>query len=174
MTLVAPREIVDLVYRCCRMASLDPGSADVIARAAAEAELSGLEGLADCVRHHTSGSLGAVVDALRAIDVAEVSVRASGEPVTVDFESSVAGSLLNRRLRQAQGRSVVSVPAAQGTQVDGVRLSRRDAPTVAIEAPSRRGYVEGVEVDSAVFEAATRIAASFLVSEAVLDAAIPE
>lgn len=172
MTLVAPREIVDIVYRCCRVANVDPGSSDDIAQAVAEAELVGTAGLAGFLSHHAAGSLDDVAVALRAIDVGEVQVRATGEPVSIDFDSSVARPLLIRRLRQAQARAVASAPTGPDTYVDGIHLTN-EASTRSVNAP-RRGYAGGVEVDTEAFEVATQIAREFLVSESVLDAAVPE
>ena len=114
--MVAPREIVDYVTRCCRVAGLDAGSADAVARDVAARQLldtTTVGGFADALEH---GELAAFV------------------------EHAVAASVDER----------------DDELLDQLRRSA-----------ARHGLV----VDAAGWARLQRSASSFLVSEAVLDAA---
>ncbi len=91
---VAPREIVDAVYYCCRVSGIDPGTAHLVAEAVADQQIIGEPALAD---------FAAQVEAGDVADWIESGVGAQADP---EYQSK-------RRQAMCQGilipRSVLSV-----------------------------------------------------------------
>ncbi|HCV34768.1 MAG TPA: hypothetical protein DGF10_08905 [Acidimicrobiaceae bacterium] len=174
--LVAPREVLDLVYRCARVAGLDTGSADRAARNVTAAEVGYGSALGVfCQALGDSGTLKqSFVDGPDVLAIAEVKARLSGSAeARLPAPTPVAALALVVDEIRGRGLGVSGIPDdADGcTMVDrlavGGPAQLRTVDSVAHTAASR----EGVRVDAIALNQATEFAHGFLVPEAILDAA---
>jgi len=174
--LVAPREVVDLVYRCARVAGLDAGSADRAARNVVAAEVG--YGSAIGVFFQALGDSAvleqAFVDGPDVLAIAEVEARISGSAkARLPAPTPVAALALAIDEIRGRGLGVSGIPEdADGrTTVDqlavGGPTQLRTVDSVAHTAAAR----EGVRVNAIALADLTGFAHAFLVAEAILDAA---
>lgn len=166
---VAPREIVDVVYRAARVGGLDPGSAEEFAEAAAFAEIhlhAGL-GLACGVVCETPLDRRAVA-AYRAIDVA-VSSLTDDESLAVPMPEGVTRATLAKPVHDLAKRGIsVDQPAGIASSI----TLRRGATTSPFDdARTAAAVAGGIDVDPHLWECIGEVASRYLVSETELDAA---
>lgn len=173
---VAPRELVDLAYRCGRVAGLDAGSADRAARNVTAAEVG------------YGGALGAFLDAMDdperlaaafrsapdALAAAEVEARHSGSAeARLPGPTPVAALALAIDEVRGRGLDVSGIPDGADATTTVEVLEVGGAPQArAIDAATHVAVArDGLEVDAVAFGGLTDRAHAFLVAEAVLDAA---
>jgi len=177
---VSPREVVDMVHRASRVEGCSAGLAD---RVAAD--------IAFCEVHHGAGiaawlglvdrSLAHLVEAVRSayrLDLAVIEVRATGAGRQA-WEPAIPFALAARSLYELAGSGVRWAGEPDGVSgtdlLDSVDLvageCRAGGPDPFSER-SRSALASGLTVDATLWSRLEVIAADFLMSEAVLDAAM--
>jgi len=174
---LAPREVADLVYRCCRVAGVDAGAALRCAENVTHSEIhrgGGVESFLDAVAEHAD-SVRTFALAPDAVEVSE----ATREPVT--FAQPVALGALSASLWQAGLRGYTTVDlddASVATQTisqlefaDGEIEGSRRAESSERE---RAALSHGLPLDGAHVQLLYTAASGFLVAERVVDEATHE
>jgi len=184
---LAPREIQDLVYRCCRVQGVDPGTADRLAENVLHAQIHRgpvIETfLAVLERSDVSASevadLTRLSSAADKIELAEAAAVIEGR-ATVTFESTVPLLALSHSLWLAAERGTASVgisATAPGVEpVSSIEFVRKalDQPTQAAAFGRHlRAHQQGLPVAAPSLARLESRAARFLVAEATLDTIAP-
>jgi len=174
--LVAPRELVDVVFRCGRVAGLDSGSADRVARNVTAAEVGyggALEAFLDALGE-PSRLVPEFVAGPDALAIAEVEARRSGSAEAVfSAPVPVAAVALDVDGVRGRGQGVSGIPdGADGSSTVGRLVVGGGPEPRAVDAGAHAAVArDGIRVDAEAFVGLSRFAHAFLVSEAVLDAA---
>lgn len=184
VTILAPRELKDLVYRCCRVQGVDPGNADRFADnllhaqihrgASVEVFLSVLASLSS-----SRGELTRVTNAADGVEVAEATARSEGV-ATANFDPAVPLMALSHTLWQAAERGTASIgisATAPGDQeVRRIEFARTELDQAAKDSAHERhlaAHRVGLELATSAFAQLESYAAQFLVAEATLDTISP-
>lgn len=186
--ILAPREIKDLVYRCCRVQGVDPGTADRLADNVLHAQIHRgpvLEAFVAVLEpsHDVSESEGADLTRLSIaadeVELAEAAVAAKGS-ATVTFEFAVPLLALSHSLWQAAERGTANVgvsATAHGVkQISGIEFVSEglDQPTQAAASERHlKAHQQGLPVAASSLGRLESLAARFLVAEATLDTIAP-
>ena len=188
---LAPREVHDLVYECCRVLGLDGGVAGDVARSVTTIEICFGQGLAAFDQEvsrlgQQGGSLLAspfvrAPDQWRAGELRLV----SGQTGAVHFEPATPlaalGSVLNESLERGVGWATLGVGGGEATDLTGIdRLEEVEldilGPDHSVPDRWRRRRTDalrhGLKLPQDLIGRLTRLAATFLVSEAAVDAAL--
>ena len=172
---VAPREIHDLVYRCCRVAGCDPGLADRVADNVMYAEVLIGGGVAAFVA--TAGAdepNSAFAQAADRVESAEAGLRSGGDG-RAEFDEPVPLAAIAGAIWHLLGRPMSCTPALSSDAsalcaaveiVDGKAEEAQLQPLRDRVAGCMRN---GVAVPTAAFEVLEVRATAFLVAEATLD-----
>ncbi|MCQ3807394.1 MAG: hypothetical protein OXB92_04720 [Acidimicrobiaceae bacterium] len=184
VTIIAPRELRDLVYRCCRVRGVDPGTADRFGGNLLHAQIhrgAALEPFLSVLASSTSsaGAVTRVVTAADRIALAEVTARREGAAAAT-FGSAVPLMALSQTLWHAAQRGVASVgisATAPGDQrVSSIELVAEELDPVAKDSARQRyltAHQQGLPVATSAFVELELRAAHFLVAEQTLDAVSP-
>ncbi len=175
---VAPREVVDLVWRASRVRGCDPALADRVAADVAYCELHNGGGLAAWL-DLADGEPGLLAESARAahlVAVAEVGATDDGAGDCL-FDPPLPFALVARAINEATGRGVhsdVPLDGLAGTdrldRLDLISDGRTGHGTADHRARHRAALAAGLDVDQAAWTRLVVIAQGFLVSEADLDA----
>ena len=188
VTIIAPRELRDLVYRCCRVQGVDPGTADrfgdnllhaqIHRGAAVEAFLHVLASSTSSAAS-SSGDLTRVVTAADSIALAEVTARREGA-ATAAFDSAVPLTALSQTLWHAAQRGVASVGISAATpgdqRVSSIEFVAEELDQAARTSARQRylaAHRQGLPVATSAFVELESRAAQFLVAERTLDNIAP-
>jgi hypothetical protein len=185
--LVAPREIVDLVYRASRVTGVDSGVASILGRSACFAcgQLgSQLDNVAEPLASRTSPPLG-----FSSVALAEVeAIRSSAAEVELDTTLTVA-DLAYSALRAGQRGTSISMKGSDGvlhTPHDWLSAGRAGIVVVgliATTAPLDPGVVgrvktrhaqalrDGISISLQNWKSVGELARDYLVEESIIDAA---
>ena len=176
--IVAPRELHDLVYRSCRVAHCDAGTAEVIAENVTFSEI---------VHGSSVAAFCKVVDdlesqtpiwglALDEISCADVETRLRGKS-TAKFNHNVPLAAIALCLHQSATRGAValelSMPDSGSRPISVVQMVSgrlRKSQTDFIERRLTDAHQLGVKLPLRDFRRLEQTAAPFLVSEPLLDA----
>lgn len=173
---VAPREISDLVYRVSRCAGCSSGTADLIAANVRFGEVfygGAIEVFLTAVRND---ALGPFIDAPDAVLTAEVDGAATvvfGAPVPL---TAIAATIWQSALRGWAATGIDHGAVGAETLFESLAFTQLvpSGCREAVVAAERTRSVDGVQVSAEAFAKLYDDAKAFLVSEAVLDAAVPE
>lgn len=183
VTILAPRELKDLVYRCCRVQGVDPGNADRFADNVVHSEihrgasvgmflwlLAGSSSITELVRWTTAADQ---------VELAEVAAHREGV-ATASFTSKVPLLTLSGSLWQAAERGVASVGVLATAPSDlefmsiGFVVRELDeAERIAAHTRYLAAHQRGLVVATSALEALESRATGFLVAESTLDAIRP-
>ncbi|MDE0606253.1 MAG: hypothetical protein OXH78_03750 [Acidimicrobiaceae bacterium] len=184
VTILAPRELRDLVYRCCRVEGIDPGTADRFADNLLHAQIhrgASVETFLSILASSTSSThdLARVVAAADRVELAEATARSEGA-ATATFDSAVPLSALSLSLWRAAERDIasigISVTAPGDQHVESVELVSEALDQTARASAQQRNltaHQQGLSVATSAFVQLESHAASFLVAEMKLDAVTP-
>ena len=188
VTIIAPRELRDLVYRCCRVQGVDPGTADRFGDNLLHAQIhrgAAVEAFLDVLAPSTSsvdsssGAVNRVVTAADRIALAEVTARSEGA-ATATFDSAVPLMALSQTLWHAAERGVASIgisaTAPGDQQVESIELAAEELETEARTSARQRyltAHQQGLPVATSAFLELESHAALFLVAERTLDNIAP-
>lgn len=185
--LVAPREIVDVVYRASRVTGLDSGIASIIGRSACFAcgQLgSQLDNIADALTSRSSPRLGFAPVALTEVEV----IRSGSADLEVDGTFTVADLAYSaiRACRRGTSISMMCTDGVVHTPHDWLCVGR--APLEIVRLLGERTKVdaglsgrvtarhalalrEGISIWSTNWQVVNGLASEYLVEEAIIDAA---
>ena len=180
-TRLAPREIFDLVYRCCRVADIDAGNAERCGRNVTHAELHRQRGVEAFVHAASAGTSALTGFALAPtmVDAAIVdAAMAESASTTAVFTEPIALAAVSEALWQAalRGRVATTVDDTSSA-VDMVESIEFEASEVTDDRRSaaaerdRRAMQDGVLVDTHLLNELAAKAATFLIAEHIIDAA---
>ena len=177
---VAPREIVDLVYRASRVRGCDSSAANRVAAEVAFCETHHGGGLAawTALVDDAPGRLAESVLSSYQIDLVAALARTEGASRTdwnppIPF-ALVAGSVRSCALRGLRW-SVAPVEPTGTDPVSTMELSSAECPDSRadwFDERSQSALAEGLLVDRMLWSRLDQEAAGFLLSEAVLDASV--
>ena len=183
-TTIAPRELRDLVYRCCRVRGIDAANADRFAENLVHAEVTRGAALCGFIRildpsPSSSDELARLAGAADIIEVAETAIQ-HHSAATATFETAVPLLALSHSLQQAAHRGTISVnisPSTDANQevgyIEFVRGTLDYRTQTDVQQHHLRAYQQGLTVASFAFLQLERYAAAFRVAEATLDAISP-
>ena len=189
VTIIAPRELRDLVYRCCRVQGVDPGTADRFSDNLLHAEIhrgATIETFFSVLASSTSSvdDLTRVTTAADSIELAEVTARSEGVAAAT-FDSAVPLMALSHSLWHAAERGIASIgisPTAPADQhVESIEFVTQILDTEALDPVARAAaqqrhltaHQQGLPVATSSFVQLESHAAPFLVDELTLDAITP-
>lgn len=184
VTIIAPRELRDLVYRCCRVQGVDPGTADRFGDNLLHAQIhrgAAVEPFLHVLASSTSssGDLTRVVTAADSIALAELTARSVGV-ATATFDSAVPLMALSHSLWHAAERGVASVGVSATTpgdqRVSSIKFVAGELDPVARDSARQRyltAHRQGLPVATSAFVELESRAAQFLVAERTLDNIAP-
>jgi len=184
VTILAPRELKDLVYRCCRVGGIDPGTADRFADNLLHAQIhrgKAVETFLAILASSTSSTdeLARVVAAADRVELAEATTRSVGV-ATATFDSAVPLLALSLSLWHAAERGIASIGisnTAPGDQhVESIELVAETLDQTARASAQQRhstAHQQGLSVTTSDFAQLESQAASFLVAEMKLDEIAP-
>ena len=166
---VAPREIVDVVYRAARVAGVSAGTANELAEASLFAEVhlgAGLGVACDSVCENPMNR--GPIEAYLALLAAEGEL--ADEPVTVLMPPGTTTATIARQV-DALARRGITATHGSGI-IDTVTLSAGTAGAERYDnEPMETALATGIEVDDTLWACLEETAAAYLVAEALLDAA---
>ena len=181
VTIIAPRELRDLVYRCCRVQGVDPGTADRFGDNLLHAEIhrgAAVEAFLH-VLASSAGVLTRVVTAADGIALAEVTARSEGV-AAASFDSAVPLTALSHSLWHAAQRGVASIgisaTAPGDQQVSSIEFVAEELDEAARTSARQRyltAHRQGLPVATSAFVELESRAAQFLVAEGTLDTIAP-
>ena len=199
VTILAPRELRDFVYRCCRVQGVDPGTADRFADNLLHAQIhrgASVETFLSVLVSSSSSAddLTRVTTAADSVELAEATARIEGV-ATATFDCAVPLMALSHSLWHAATRGVTSIgisptaPADQHVEsiefvtqiLDPVALDPVALDPVALDPVARAAAQQrhltahqlGLPVATSSFVQLESRAAPFLVDELTLDAITP-
>ncbi len=141
VTILAPRELRDFVYRCCRVQGVDPGTADRFADNLLHAQIhrgASVETFLSVLVSSSSSAddLTRVTTAADSVELAEATARIEGV-ATATFDSAVPLMALSHSLWHAATRGVASIgisPTAPGDQhVESIEFVTQILDTEALD-----------------------------------------
>lgn len=181
VTILAPRELRDLVYRCCRVEGVDPANADRFADNLLHAQIhrgAGVEVFLSVLGSSGSSKddLAPLTTAADSIEVAEATARSEGV-ATATYDSAVPLMALSHSLWHAAERGTagigISATAPGDQEVDNIDFVTEKLDQAARTSAHQRhltAHRKGLAVATSSFAQLESRAARFLVSEATLDA----
>lgn len=184
VTILAPRELKDLVYRCCRVEGIDSGAAERFADNLLHAQIHRGESVETFLSILASSSsstndLTRVVTAADRVELAEATARSEGV-ATATFDSAVPLLALSLSLWHAAQRGIssmgVSVTAPGDQHVESIELVTGALDQTTRTSAQQRystAHRQGLSVATSAFVQLESHAASFLVAETKLDAVEP-
>ncbi len=184
VTIIAPRELRDLVYRCCRVQGVDPGTADRFADNLLHAQIhrgAAVETFLSVLTSSTSSAddLTRVTTAADRIALAEVAARSEGV-ATATFDSAVPLTAMSHSLWHAAERGVASIgisaTAPGDQQVKSIEFVTEALDPVARTSARQRystAHRQGLPIAASAFVELESRAAQFLVAERTLDTITP-
>ena len=194
VTILAPRELRDFVYRCCRVQGVDPGTADRFADNLLHAQIhrgASVETFLSVLVSSSSSAddLTRVTTAADSVELAEATARIEGV-ATATFDCAVPLMALSHSLWHAATRGVASIgisPTAPADQhVESIEFVTQILDTEALDPvaldPVARAAAQqrhltahqlGLPVATSSFVQLESRAAPFLVDELTLDAITP-
>ncbi len=194
VTILAPRELRDFVYRCCRVQGVDPGTADRFADNLLHAQIhrgASVETFLSVLVSSSSSAddLTRVTTAADSVELAEATARIEGV-ATATFDCAVPLMALSHSLWHAATRGVASIdisPTAPADQhVESIEFVTQILDTEALDpvalGPVARAaaqqrhltaHQQGLPVATSSFVQLESRAAPFLVDELTLDAITP-
>lgn len=184
VTILAPRELRDIVYRCCRVQRVDPGTADRFADNLLHAQIhrgAAIEPFLDLLASSSSSAddLPEVATAADSVELAEATARTDGV-ATATFDSAVPLMALSHSLWHAAERGIASIgisPTAPGDQhVKSIEFVAEVLDQTARTSAQQRhllAHQQGLPVATSSFVQLESHAAPFLVAEVTLDAITP-
>ena len=184
VTILAPRELRDFVYRCCRVQGVDPGTADRFADNLLHAQIhrgASVETFLSVLVSSSSSAddLTRVTTAADSVELAEATARIEGV-ATATFDCAVPLMALSHSLWHAAERGIASVgisPTAPGDQhvesIEFVTEALNQAARTSARQRHLTAHQLGLPVATSSFVQLESRAAPFLVDEVTLDAITP-
>ena len=189
VTILAPRELRDSVYRCCRVQGVDPGAADRFADNLLHAQIhrgASVETFLSVLVSSSSSAadLTRVTTAADSVELAEATARIEGV-ATATFDSAVPLMALSHSLWHAATRGIASIgisPTAPGDQhVESIEFVTQILDAEALDPVARAAaqqrhltaHQQGLPVATSSFVQLESHAAPYLVAEVTLDAITP-
>ncbi len=189
VTILAPRELRDFVYRCCRVQGVDPGTADRFADNLLHAQIhrgASVETFLSVLVSSSSSAddLTRVTTAADSVELAEATARIEGV-ATATFDCAVPLMALSHSLWHTATRGIASIgisataPADQ--HVESIEFVTQILDTEALDpvagAAAQQRHLAahqlGLPVATSSFVQLESRAAPFLVDEVTLDAITP-
>ena len=184
VTILAPRELRDFVYRCCRVQGVDPGTADRFADNLLHAQIhrgASVETFLSVLVSSSSSAddLTRVTTAADSVELAEATARIEGV-ATATFDSAVPLMALSHSLWHAATRGIASIgisptaPADQHVEsIEFVTEALNQAARTSARQRHLTAHQQGLPVATSSFVQLESHAAPFLVDEVTLDAITP-
>ena len=184
VTILAPRELRDFVYRCCRVQGVDPGTADRFADNLLHAQIhrgASVETFLSVLVSSSSSAddLTRVTTAADSVELAEATARIEGV-ATATFDSAVPLMALSHSLWHAATRGIASIgisptaPADQHVEsIEFVTEALNQAARTSAQQRHLTAHQLGLPVATSSFVQLESRAAPFLVDELTLDAITP-
>ena len=184
VTILAPRELRDFVYRCCRVQGVDPGTADRFADNLLHAQIhrgASVETFLSVLVSSSSSAddLTRVTTAADSVELAEATARIEGV-ATATFDCAVPLMALSHSLWHAATRGIASIgisptaPADQHVEsIEFVTEALNQAARTSARQRHLTAHQQGLPVATSSFVQLESRAAPFLVDEVTLDAITP-
>lgn len=181
-TIIAPRELKDLVYRACRVRLVDSGNAILFAENLTHAQIhrgAAIEHFVPIVASSTSSHLEQIILAANFVELGAATALLEGE-ATIALESKTPLLAISQSLWNVAKRGIASVGISHEAPADlefrELQFTILPLDQLNINLARQRhakAYQMGLPVATSSFSALESIASAYLVEEAKLDEVSP-
>lgn len=174
--VVAPREIKDLVDRCCRVSGCTAGSAQRLALNVLHGEIHHGDAISTFLAALAAGpsEVGRLARAYEQVELAEVAARSQGA-ASAAFDRPVPLAAISQAVADARTRGVESASVAAtmsaGTEIDAIEFVTATLGVASPEATARSSaaHRDGLTIPEDALRRLEAGARPFLVAEETLD-----